>query len=425
MTLSLGIDVGTSGVRTAVVDASGQVRSMARASHIDQPEGMIHADHWWTAVRVCIGSQIKSLRELGLDPSEIRHVTVDGTSGTMVLTDKEIVPVGGALMYNSSGFAGEASVIAEFAPSSHITQGPSSALARAMRLIAQDTDKHAEHLLHQADFIAAKLIGRGGFSDHNNSLKTGFDPETEEWPSWIDKVIDPRLLPQPVAVGTPIGVMRSELVQEFGLSSETMVHAGTTDSIAAFVASSPIKIGNAVTSIGSTLAIKLLSTLRLDDPSIGLYSHRLGDAWLIGGASNTGGAVLAHYFSVEEIQSMSASIDPDQSPKLDFYPLIRPGERFPINDPDLAPRVTPRPADDATFLHGLLEGIAAIEALCYDVIESRGGGYPDRVYSAGGASENETLLSIRSRHLKAPINTASASEAAIGAALCATMINEN
>lgn len=56
------------------------------------------------------------------------------------------------------------------------------------------------------------------------------------------------------------------------------------DSIAAFLAvgvgaSTP---GAAVTSLGSTLAVKLLSTCRIDDSRFGLYSHRLGDLWLVG-----------------------------------------------------------------------------------------------------------------------------------------------
>ena len=35
--------------------------------------------------------------------------------------------------------------------------------------------------------------------------------------------------------------------------------------------------GQAVTSLGSTLAVKLLSTTRLDDAAYGIYSHRLGE----------------------------------------------------------------------------------------------------------------------------------------------------
>ena len=58
------------------------------------------------------------------------------------------------------------------------------------------------------------------------------------------------------------------------------------DSIAAFLAVGidPSELGVAVTSLGSTLAVKLLSDSRVDDAATGVYSHRLGDTWLVGGS---------------------------------------------------------------------------------------------------------------------------------------------
>lgn len=65
----------------------------------------------------------------------------------------------------------------------------------------------------------------------------------------------------------------------------------------------------AVTSLGSTLAIKLLSTTRIDDARFGLYSHRLGTTWLVGGASNSGGAVLRQHFSDEQLAALTPRMD--------------------------------------------------------------------------------------------------------------------
>lgn len=39
-------------------------------------------------------------------------------------------------------------------------------------------------------------------------------------------------------------------------------------------------------------------------------SHRLDDMWLVGGASNTGGAVLRQLFNDEQLKELSARIDP-------------------------------------------------------------------------------------------------------------------
>ncbi|SLN41210.1 FGGY-family carbohydrate kinase [Pseudooctadecabacter jejudonensis] len=418
MSLSLGIDIGTSGIRTAVIDDAGTVVSMARAAHLPQDPDRIDAEHWWTAVRTCLVTQVARLRAAGQSPADIAAIAVDGTSGTMVLTDANLAPVTRALMYNSKGFEAEAARIAEHAPPTHITRGSSSALARAMRLRSEDTDNRAAHLLHQADFIAAKLMGVGCGSDHNNALKTGFDPETGRWPDWIGAVFPTNLLPDPAPVGALFGSIDPALATSLGLSPTTHIHAGTTDSIAAFLAASPVRAGHAVTSIGSTLAIKLLSTQRIDAPEIGLYSHRLGDQWLIGGASNTGGAVLAHFFTPDDLERLTPQIRTDRPTGLDYYPLIKAGERFPVNDPDLQPCLSPRPDDDVVFLQGLLEGIADIEARCYAEIAARGGGDPVHIFSAGGAAKNTALLQMRQARLPASVSVTEDTEAAIGAARC-------
>lgn len=93
-----------------------------------------------------------------------------------------------------------------------------------------------------------------------------------------------------------------------------------------------------VTSLGSTLAIKLLSTTRIEDARFGVYSHRLDDKWLVGGASNTGGAVLRQIFTDEQLEELSEKINPMEASPLDYYPLQTVGERFPVADPQMAPR---------------------------------------------------------------------------------------
>ena len=90
--------------------------------------------------------------------------------------------------------------------------------------------------------------------------------------------------------------------------------------------------------MGSTLAIKLMSTTRVDDARFGVYSHRLDDKWLVGGASNTGGAVLRQIFTDEQLVKLSEHINPMEPSPLDYYPLKTAGERFPVADPKLAPR---------------------------------------------------------------------------------------
>ena len=175
----------------------------------------------------------------------------------------------------------------------------------------------------------------------------------------------------------------------------------------------------AVTSLGSTLAIKLLSETRVDDARYGLYSHRIGDAWLVGGASNTGGAVLRQYFSDEQLAALTPRMDAGQPTGLDYYPLTAPGERFPVNDPALQPRLEPRPADDAAFLQGMLEGIARIEAQAYRLMAEKGSTPVGKVYTAGGGAKNPVWTELRQRALGVPVAPSAQAEAAFGSALLA------
>ncbi|PRQ39274.1 hypothetical protein RchiOBHm_Chr4g0423361 [Rosa chinensis] len=152
-----------------------------------------------------------------------------------------------------------------------------------------------------SDWLLWLLHGKLGVSDYNNALKVGYDPELESYPPWLLSQPYSQLLPSVRAPGTSIGHLKEDSRSDFG----------TTDSIAAFLAARATQPGKAVTSLGSTLAIKLLSVTRIEDARFGVYSHRLDDKWLVGGAnSNTGGAVLTQIFTDEQLEKLSEQIDP-------------------------------------------------------------------------------------------------------------------
>lgn len=164
-----------------------------------------------------------------------------------------------------------------------------------------------------------------------------------------------------------------------------MYVSGTTDSIAAFLASGADTPGQAVTSLGSTLVVKLLSEKPVEDSTRGIYSHRLGDRWLVGGASNVGCAVLRQEeFSEEELKQLSSAIDPHTDSPFKYYPLTKAGERFPKNDPKKQPVLIPKPlkagldgVESANvcrqqYLHGILQGIAEVEKEGYAALKELG-----------------------------------------------------
>lgn len=399
--LALGLDFGTSGVRAVLVDPSGEV--VWQGSQAGLAPTCIA---WWTALVELVATLPVDLK------SQVGRLAIAGTSATTVLCDGAGRPVAEPLLYHDPRAQVCLAKLAQVAPPGHLTLSATSSLAKLFWYQSQPGFGEARYLLHQADWLAACLHGRPGWSDWHNALKLGYDPATETYPDWLRALPFAHLLPQVVAPGTPL----SPVVADLGLSRDCVVCAGTTDSMAALIASGAVCPGDAVTSLGSTLVLKLVSDQRLEDNASGVYSHRLGRGWAAGGASNGGGAVLRRFFSDSELVELSSRIDPDQPSPLDYYPLPRPGERFPINDPHLEPRLEPRPADPVEFLHGLLESLARIEAQGYRKLQALGGPPVVQVLTAGGGSRNPTWTRIRQRLLGIPVRPAEHQEAAYGAA---------
>ncbi len=412
----VGIDVGTSGCRAAAIDRAGRPAGHAAVAmagprrdgaEVDQDPGI-----WWTAAGQALARLIEQL-----DPASIRAIAVDGTSGTLLLTDGEGRPLGPGLMYDDARAAGEADRIAAVAPPAGGALGASSALAKLLHLAASGAADAAVHALHQADWIAARLSGRFGLSDWNNALKLGYDVVEDRWPAWLRTLgVRRELLPKVRAPGSAIGPIAAVQAAAFGLSPDVLIVSGTTDGVAAFLATGAAEPGDAVTSLGSTLVVKQLAERPLFDPESGVYSHRLGDLWLPGGASNSGGAALARFFDAEAIERLTPRLRPDLPTGLDYYPLAGTGERFPLNDPKRPSVTEPRPDDEAGFLQGLLEGIAAIEAMAYRKLEALGGPRLRRVLTVGGGAVNPAWTAIRKAMLGVEVEPAETSEAAFGAA---------
>jgi sugar (pentulose or hexulose) kinase len=363
------------------------------------------------------------LGQLGasLAPRHIQALCVDGTSATVLLCSPAGQPLTPALMYNDARAVTAAREIAERAPANTAARGPSSSLAKVLHLrqLLED-DAQPVLALHQADWITGCLRGHFGDSDWNNALKLGFDPVHLRWPEWLaDLDLGPIQRPRCHPPGADLGPIDPEVAKQLNWPADVRLRAGTTDSTAATLAAGAQAPGDAVTSLGSTLVLKVISDRPVSDPRSGVYSHRLGHLWMTGGASNTGGAVLKQAFTDADLQRLSAQIDPRVETGLDYYPLPRPGERFPVSDPKRAPRLDPRPADDARFLAGLLEGIARIEQAGYARLRQLGAPTPTRILSTGGGARNEVWTAIRARILGLPIEAATHQEAAYGAALLA------
>jgi sugar (pentulose or hexulose) kinase len=406
--IAIGIDIGTSGARAAAVSAAGAPLAFATSPFGTESESRSPIA-WWRHVQSC-------LRDLAaqIPLASVAGLAVDGTSGTVLTIDAAGQPAGSVLMYSDP--CPDASIvdrIAAVAPNDSPARGSSSALARAIFL---GNAEPGTRIVHQADWIAMQLGLTEPISDENNALKSGYDLGSESWPEWIEAVgLSRSRLPRVVRAGALVErVGRAGIA--LGLPEDCRIHAGTTDGCASFLATGASRIGDGVTALGSTIVLKLASDRPLNAAEYGVYSHRVLDFWLAGGASNSGGAVIRALLGDERLDELGARFDPDRPTGLGYYPLLKPGERFPINDPEYAPRLAPRPRDDAVFFQAMLEGMTEIERLGYERLAALGGPTLRSVRTVGGGARNPAWARMRRRALDVDFPAARSVEAAVGTA---------
>src|SRR4051794_24034731 len=342
--LAVGIDVGTSGVRAIALEPDGtEVAQAARrlpASTVEGPRVTQEPEAWWRATAEALAEVAAAA------PGRIAALAVDGTSGTLLLADAEGRPLGPVRMYNDASAADVAARIRQAAPPE---SGAHGATSPAAWLVANaEATREAALALHQADWIAGRLLGRFGLSDDNDALKTGWDPVRRGWPAWLEGLgVRHGLLPEVREPGSLLGTVDAGVADPLGLPRGCRVVAGTTDGCASFLATGAAEPGDGVTALGSTLTLKLLSDRPVFDPGSGVYSHRLLGLWLAGGAANTGGAALARFFMPEAMAALEPRLHPDRLTGPDYYPPPGTGGRFPGNDPAVAPPHRARPAGAA------------------------------------------------------------------------------
>ncbi|MGC9504682.1 FGGY-family carbohydrate kinase [Baaleninema sp.] len=406
MTFYLGIDFGTSGARAIAIDAEKTIAADARIDFTAQT-----CDTWREGLWELLDRIPLEIRQ------NLRSIALNGTSATVFLCDERGNPITEPLLYHDNRGKAVAAEVRSIAPANHPALSATSGLSKLIWFRRHLNPSPSTYFLHQADWLSFLLHGKLGISDYHNTLKLGYDPEICQYPQWLN--FPAPKLPRVVEPGTAIDLITSNISRRFRISPNCRVCAGTTDSIAAFLASGASSPGEAVTSLGSTLVLKLLSTTRIDAAPYGIYSHRLGNLWLAGGASNTGGAVLKQFFSEAELQHLSDRIPTSESP-LDYYPLCEPGERFPVSDPQYPPRLEPKPEDSVAFLHGLLDSMARIEARGYGLLQELGASRLTRVYTAGGGAKNPAWTRLRQHRLGVPVTVSAQTEAAYGTAMLAS-----
>jgi sugar (pentulose or hexulose) kinase len=423
----LGIDIGTQGARVALVDASGKIMGSAgqvfelneQSREEQSPEG------WWNACVDSIRLLLLQDKARAAAPG-IKAIAVTSTSGTVIPVDDNWRPLHEALMYSDKRSALQAqkctAVALKYHNKGYTAFNSSSGLAKMVWFVETYPEKTARlhRWLHAADYITGRLSGIWGITDYTNAFKSGYDISDYRWPEYLyhHLPLKKEWLPEVLPSGAIIGTLRPGLSAMLGLPASAAVTTGITDGCASQVASGAINPGEWNTTIGTTMVIKGVTRNEVPDPSGRLYSHRHpAGYWMPGGASNTGADWVTGEFG-DDLDSLNQAAAMMIPTGLIAWPLRQEGERFPFMSPQ-ARGFEPSGLSKAVRYTANMEGVAYIERYAYELIEQLSGEKVKAIFTAGGASNSDAWLTIRSNVLNRPIYKMQNVSGAMGAAILA------
>ena len=414
----LGIDLGTGGNRSVVVDEKGRILDQNQKKlekiNLSMQEGESEQDplEWIDILEDCLDELFarKSNRS-------VKAIAVDGTSGTILPVNSLGLPVGKALMHNDMRSVLEANECKD------IFNGlcsPTFALPKILwmrKYLNLDDDVL---FLHSSDFIYSWLAGTTEIpTDFTNAMKTGVDLNRIEWSEHLS--LSGFRLPPVLHPGEVFGRLHSRLIDKWGLDKNVELVTGATDSNAAFYASGASQPGDWSSTIGTTLAVKGLSVKQIEDKNGRIYCHKHPDgSWLPGGASNAGGEIIREQFSSRE-EVIETNLESSKV-KVEglVYPSTRVGERLPFANPDFRPFNTIKNPNENNFYLACSEGIAFTEKMVFELLNDLGAKTSGNLFAMGGTTKSCVGMQIRAdihqKTIKVPAHPNSAFGSAILAA---------
>ena len=383
-----GLDFGSSGARMSIINIQ---KKLVYSNSVPYQYKFKNPNSWINSCKKLLNSLPDEFK------SNLDKLAISGTSGTLTASNLTGEPLGEAIPYNEA--CNENKILIEsLIPEEDHLQTPYSSLAKALKLI----DKYGTNILlrHQSDWITGWFLKNWTHGEEGNNLKLGWDLMKESWPKSYLNTSWQKCLPQIIKSGKIIGKVHSDLAESFNLNKQLILISGTTDSNASLIATG-LGEEDGLTVLGTTIVIKKI----IDNPikEKGITTHRVCGDWICGGASNAGCGILSKFFSDKEIKELSRQINTSKNTSLNLLPLNSKGERFPINDPDLEPILSPRPVSDSLYLQALFEGLANIELKGWQKLYELTGSLPKKIITVGGGSTNPQWRKIREKIINIPI----------------------
>jgi xylulokinase len=431
----LGIDLGTSGVKVAAVDAEGHVASTATASYpLDAPHsGWAEQDpeRWWSAT-------VDAIQRLAgeIDPSGIQAIGLSGQMHTLVLLDRSGRPTRPAISWADTRTEAQVRRFQERVPHETLVGvlgNPAATGFTAPSLMwVEEHDAPAYRATTRVclvkDYLRLRLTGAWATDPSDASATLLFDTFRR---TWSDEVLDAlgldaALLPPVRESRAVAGELLPDAAASLGLPRGTPVVTGAGDQAAAATGCGLVDPGPMLVTLGSGGQVFAPLAAPAADAKlrVHLFCHATPHRWHLQGAVQNVGVALDWVrrtlgWSWEELYGRAAEV-PAGADGVTFLPYLT-GERTPYMDPraraawsGLALSHTP-----AHMARAAIEGAAYSVA---DAVEAciEAGGEPDEIALTGGGAGHVLPRRILADALGRPLRRAQVRDAsAMGAAVLA------
>jgi len=358
MSYFLGIDIGTSGTKTLLMNAGGKILAEATRKYpYDSPKPLWteqDPEDWWKATVATVRAVVKKAK---VKKEAVKAIGLSGQMHGSVFLDKKNEVIRPALLWNDQRTAAECTEIEQRAGGRdkliQMVANPALTGFTAPKILwlrnkePKNFDKLKKVLLPKDD-VRRRMTGEFATDVSDASGMLLLDVRKRNWSKeLLSKLeIDESLLAKCYESEEVTGKLTQEAAARLGLTTDCVVVGGAGDCAANAVGTGVVKTGVLSTSIGTSGIMFVHSDEVQIDPAGRLHTfcHAVHGKWHMMGVSLTGGGALQWFtekickelFQKDEKRSFKsitkeAAAVPAGSEGLFFLPYLA-GERTPHAD---------------------------------------------------------------------------------------------
>jgi len=423
----LGIDIGTTNVKSVLFDLHGTVIGSAQKEYetIFIRDGWVEQDpeKWWSAVQSTI---LQILQNEKIEKNNILALGVSCQAPSMLPVDREGAPLRNALIWMDRRTESQCRRIRETVDEDKLFEqtgnriDPFFILPKILWYKENEPDKYDKtyKIIQPNGYINFKLTNEYSMDNIHASLSLAYDVKNNKW---IDDVldvfnIDKEIFPMVKQSSDILGRISKKAALDTGLSESTIVITGTVDGVAAAIESGVIDEGYAVEMTGTSSVLLIASNHLKYNKNLTFMQHAVKDSYLIFGAMSTTGASLKwirdnlYKWDPEQLDQAYQSLDAEvlsDAPlpgKIVYLPYLM-GERSPIWDSYARGIFAGISLETkrGELIRAVLEGAAF--ALRHNLEEARNSGVKvNHLLSVGGGANSDIWMTIKASVLNLPIS---------------------